>query len=92
MWILPTFGNAPFAALGADQIAEWRAGLVADGLKRATVNTYLQTAMLAEQSCLRPRIGRSRDFRRPWSPSMRLLAYCSVRCHAVGTSSSSTIG
>ena len=50
------------------------------------------TITLALRSCLRPRIGRSRDFRRLWSPSMRLLAYCSVRCHAAGSSSSSTAG
>ena len=38
------------------------------------------------------RIGRSLDVRRPWSASTRLLAYCSVRCQAAGSSSSSTIG
>ena len=43
-------------------------------------------------SCLRPRIGRSQAFSRPWSASTRLLAYRSVRCHAAGSSSSSTIG
>jgi hypothetical protein len=36
---------------------------------------------LALRSSLRPRIGRSRDFSRPWSASTRLLAYYSVRCH-----------
>ena len=39
------------------------------------------TITLALRSCLRPRIGRSRAFSRPWSASTRLLAYCSVRCH-----------
>jgi len=39
---------------------------------------------------LSPRIGRSRRFSWPWSASMRLLAYCSVRCQAAGASSSST--
>jgi hypothetical protein len=43
-------------------------------------------------SCLRSRIGRSRAFSRPWSASTRLLAYRSVRCHAAGSNSSSTIG
>src|SRR5829696_4557643 len=38
----------------------------------------------------RLRIGRSRAFSRPWSVSIRLFAYCSVRCAAAGTSSSST--
>jgi hypothetical protein len=38
--------------------------------------------MPAVRSCLSPRIGRSRDFKRPWSASTRLLAYCSVRCQA----------
>src|SRR5215207_5677985 len=32
------------------------------------------------------------DLRRPWLASMWLLAYRSVRCHAAGSSSSSTIG
>jgi hypothetical protein len=31
----------PFAALDADQIGAWRARLVADGLKPATVNSYV---------------------------------------------------
>lgn len=39
--ILPTFANIPFAGLDADQIGAWKARLVADGLKPATVNTYL---------------------------------------------------
>ena len=47
---------------------------------------------LALRSRLRPRIGRSHAFRRPWSASTRLLASWSVRCHAAGSSSSSTIG
>jgi hypothetical protein len=47
---------------------------------------------LALRSCLSPRIGRSRDFKRPWSASTRLLAYCSVRCQAAGSSSSSRTG
>ena len=47
---------------------------------------------LALRSCLSPRIGRSRDFKRPWSASTRLLAYCSVRCQAAGSSSSSWTG
>jgi integrase len=40
-WILPTFGNLPFAALDADRIGAWKASLVAEGLKPTTVNTYL---------------------------------------------------
>jgi hypothetical protein len=43
-------------------------------------------------SCWSPRIGRSRALRRPWSPSTRLLAYCSVQCQAAGSSSPSTAG
>jgi integrase len=39
--ILPTFGSIPFAALDADRIGAWRARLVADGLKPATVNSYV---------------------------------------------------
>jgi hypothetical protein len=39
-------------------------------------------------SCLSPRIGRSRAFSLPWSASTRLLAYCSVLCHAAGSNSS----
>jgi integrase len=39
--ILPAFGNTTFAELDADQIGAWKASLVADGLKPATVNTYL---------------------------------------------------
>jgi hypothetical protein len=46
---------------------------------------------LALWSCLRPRIGPSRAFRRPWSVSTP-LAYRSMRCHAAGNSPSSTIG
>jgi DDE domain len=46
----------------------------------------------ALRSCLSPRIGRSRAFSRPWSHSIRLLAYWSVRCHAAGSSASSTAG
>jgi hypothetical protein len=40
-WILPTFGNLPFARLDADRIGAWKADLVASGLKSITVNTYL---------------------------------------------------
>src|SRR6266511_3951955 len=47
---------------------------------------------LALRSCLSPRIGRSLDLRRPWSASLRLLAYRSVRCQAPGSSSSSMAG
>jgi hypothetical protein len=47
---------------------------------------------LALRSCLRPRIGRSRAFNLPWSHSIPLLAYWSVRCHAAGRSSSTTAG
>ena len=47
---------------------------------------------LALWSCLKPYIGRSRDFSRPWSASTRLLAYRSLRCQDAGSSSSSTIG
>jgi hypothetical protein len=36
------------------------------------------TTTLALRSCLRPRTGRSRAFRRPWSHSTRLVAYRSV--------------
>src|SRR5665213_1140362 len=43
--------------------------------------------MLAVRSRFRPRIGRSRAFRRPWSDSTRLLAYCVVSCSASGRSS-----
>jgi hypothetical protein len=32
----------------------------------------------AERSRFNPRIGRSGDFRRPWSASIGLFAYCSV--------------
>lgn len=32
----------------------------------------------AERSRLSPRMGRSRDFRRPWSASIGLFVYCSV--------------
>src|SRR5215510_9755411 len=39
-----------------------------------------------------PRIGRSRAFSRPWSASIRLFAYCSVTCRAVGATSSTTRG
>jgi hypothetical protein len=47
---------------------------------------------LALRSCLSPRIGRSRAFSWPWSPSIPLLAYWSLRCHAAGKSSSSATG
>jgi integrase len=33
--------GTPFAAMDADQIGAWKASLVTDGLKPATVNTYL---------------------------------------------------
>jgi hypothetical protein len=55
-------------------------------------NAWPAMIALALRSRLRPRIGRSRAFKRPWSASTRLLAYCSVRCHAAGSSSSSTTG
>jgi hypothetical protein len=32
----------------------------------------------AERSCFNPRMGRSRDFSRPWSASFELFVYCSV--------------
>ena len=48
--------------------------------------------ILALWSCLSPRIGCSLDLRRPWSASIWLLAYRSVRCQATGSSSSSTAG
>jgi hypothetical protein len=48
--------------------------------------------VLALRSCLSPRIGRSLALRRPWSASIRLLPYWSVRCHAAGSSSSNTTG
>jgi hypothetical protein len=47
---------------------------------------------VALRFCLSPRIGRSRAFGRPWSHSMRLLGYWSVRCHVAGSRSSSTSG
>jgi hypothetical protein len=47
---------------------------------------------VALRSCLSPRIGRSRAFGRPWSHSMRLLGYWSVRCQVAGGRSSSTSG
>jgi hypothetical protein len=40
-WILPVFGNIPFAALDADRIGCWKPRLLADGLQPSTVNTYL---------------------------------------------------
>jgi integrase len=40
-WILPAFGNVPFAALDADQIGAWKARLLANGLRPSTVNSYL---------------------------------------------------
>ena len=46
--------------------------------------------MLAVRSRLRPRIGRSLAFRRPWSASTRLLAYWVVSCSAAGRSSATT--
>jgi integrase len=39
--LLPAFGHLPLADLGADQIAAWKASLVAEGRKPRTVNTYL---------------------------------------------------
>jgi len=45
-----------------------------------------------DPGALSPRIGRSPAFSRPWSHSMRLLAYWSVRCHVAGSRSSSTAG
>jgi integrase len=39
--ILPAFGNTPLADLDADRIGAWKATLMTDGLKPATVNTYL---------------------------------------------------
>jgi hypothetical protein len=35
-------------------------------------------SLAPERSRFNPRMGRSRDFRRPWSASIRLFAYCSV--------------
>ncbi len=46
----------------------------------------------SESSLLSPRIGRSRDFNRPWSASMMLFAYCSVTWCAAGSNSSSSRG
>jgi len=40
-WILPAFGNIPFAALDADRIGAWKAHLVGAGLKPTIVNTYM---------------------------------------------------
>jgi hypothetical protein len=45
---------------------------------------------LVVRSVLRPRIGRSRALSRPWSHSVRLLAYWSVLCTASGISSAMT--
>jgi hypothetical protein len=61
---------------------------------RRTFCTNACPAMMAValRSCLSPRIGLSGAFSRPWSASTRLLAYRSVRCHAAGSSSSSTPG
>jgi integrase len=39
--ILPAFGNTPLVDLDADWIGAWKAALMTDGLKPATVNTYL---------------------------------------------------
>ena len=44
-----------------------------------------------QRSWLRPHIGRSRDFNRPWSASIR-LAYCSVWCQAPGASVMTSTG
>jgi Luciferase-like monooxygenase len=41
-------------------------------------------------TCLSPRIGRTCAFSRPWSHSIPLLAYWSVRCHAAGSSAGYT--
>jgi hypothetical protein len=45
---------------------------------------------LAVRSRLRPRIGLSLAFRRPWSASTRLLAYWVVSWRAAGKSSATT--
>ena len=60
--------------------------------RRFCTNACPAITILALRSCLSPHIGRSRAFSRPWSHSMRLLAYRSVRCHTAGSNSSSTIG
>jgi integrase len=39
--ILPFFGHLPFAALDADRVGVWKAGLAGSGLKPASVNSYL---------------------------------------------------
>ncbi len=39
--ILPFFGHLPFAALDADRVGAWKAGLATSGLKPASVNSYL---------------------------------------------------
>jgi integrase len=39
--ILPFFGSIPFAALDADRVGAWKAGLIATGLKPSTINSYL---------------------------------------------------
>jgi len=46
----------------------------------------------AERWRFKPRIGRSRALRRPWSTSIGLFAYYSTVCSAEGTSSSRTRG
>jgi hypothetical protein len=45
--------------------------------RRFCTKAWPAITTLALWSCCKPRIGRSRDFRRPWSASTRLLAYCS---------------
>jgi hypothetical protein len=45
--------------------------------RRFCTKAWPAITTLALWSCCKPRIGRSRDFRRPWSASTRLLASCS---------------
>src|SRR6266542_3490111 len=46
----------------------------------------------AEATDLRPRIGRRRSFRNPWSRSMPLVRYRPVRCRTPGTAAASAGG
>src|SRR6266508_6579271 len=46
----------------------------------------------AEETDLRPRIGRSRSLRHPWSRSMPFVRYRPVRCRTPGTAAASAGG
>jgi hypothetical protein len=48
--------------------------------------------ILALGSCLHPRMAVNLDVRRPWSASIWLWAYRSVRCQAPGSNASNTAG